>query len=346
MKAIVYEEFNTRPTLQTVPDPTPAPHGAVLRIEASGVCRSDYHGWGGEDETITLPHVPGHEMAGVIEAVGDQVRHWKVGDRVTVPFNGGCGSCPQCHSGNQQVCDDQFQPGFTSWGSFAQYCAIGQADLNLVALPEAMDFATAASLGCRFVTSWRAVVDQSGLRPGDWLAVHGSGGIGLSAIMIGRAMGARIVAIDVAEDSLALARALGAEATVDARAGHVPEAVHEITGGGAHVSLDALGIPETCTNSVRSLRKRGRHVQIGWMLGDAATPPVPMDLVMGRELEIVGSHGIQAHRYPEMMQMIAQGVLAPEKLIHDTITLEQSIDALAEFEALSHAGMTVITDFS
>lgn len=346
MKAVVYEAFAQSPTIQTLPDPTPAPDGVVIKVMGSGVCRSDYHGWGGHDPVIQLPHVPGHELAGIIESIGRDVTKWHVGDRVTVPFVGGCGACRECHTGNQQVCDNQFQPGFTHWGSFAQYVSIHHADLNLVALPEGIDFATAASLGCRFVTAYRGVVDQGRIKPGQWLAVHGCGGVGLSAIMIAHSMGARIVAIDVADQSLALAAALGAEHALKA-AGDVDivAALRDLTGGGAHVSIDALGIPETCTNSVKSLRKRGRHIQLGWMLGDQASPPIPMDMVMGHELEIFGSHGMQAHRYPEMIDLIETGRLAPQKLIYETISLKQSIDALANFDGHRRAGISVITDF-
>ena len=343
MKAIVYEAFGERPALRGVPDPSPDPDGVVVRVMASGVCRSDVHAWGGHDPTVTVPHVPGHELAGVVEEAGRDVRRWKAGDRVTVPFVGGCGQCPECRSGNQQVCDDQFQPGFTHWGSFAQYVAIGRADLNLVALPDEMDFATAASLGCRFVTAWRGVVDRGRVRPGQWLAVHGCGGVGLSCLMIARAMGARVVAVDVADDALALARALGADVCLKGGPDAVG-AVRDATGGGAHLSVDALGIPETCANSVRSLRKRGRHVQLGWMLGADSAPPVPMDLVMGHELEIVGSHGMQAHRYPEMMALIAAGRLAPGRLIGERIALARAGDALAEFDRRAGAGITVIDD--
>jgi alcohol dehydrogenase len=138
MKAVLFEKFQSAPKLVTVDDPTPEPHGVVLRVAATGVCRSDWHGWMGHDSDIDLPHVPGHELAGVVEAVGNDVTKWKVGDRVTVPFICGCGSCSECHSGNQQVCLQQEQPGFTHWGSFAEYVGIHQADLNLVALPRAL----------------------------------------------------------------------------------------------------------------------------------------------------------------------------------------------------------------
>lgn len=346
MKAVLFEAFNQRPKLVNLPDPSPEPHGVVLKVQATGVCRSDWHGWVGHDTDITLPHVPGHELAGVVEAVGKDVTRWKTGDRVTVPFVGGCGACPECHAGHQQVCHHQFQPGFTHWGSFAEYVSLHQADLNLVALPESIEFATAASLGCRFVTSFRAVVDQGKVVAGQWVAVHGCGGVGLSAIMIANALGANVVAVDIAEDKLALAKSLGAAVTINARSvAGVPEAVMEVTGGGAHVSLDALGHPETCCNSILSLRRRGKHVQVGLMLGDHSTPAVPMSRIIAHELEILGSHGMQAHRYDVMMAMILSGKLKPELLVGQEISLEESIDALMTMDRFPGTGTTVVTRF-
>ncbi len=346
MKAVMFEAFNARPKLVTLPDPRPESHGVVLKVEATGVCRSDWHGWVGHDSDIVLPHVPGHELAGVIVAIGKDVTKWRVGDRVTVPFVGGCGSCPECHAGHQQVCHDQFQPGFTHWGSFAEYVSIYKADLNLVTLPESVDFATAASLGCRFVTSFRAVVDQGKVSAGQWVAVHGCGGVGLAAIMIANALGAHVVAVDIAEDKLALARTLGAAATINARSvANVVEAVREVTAGGAHVSLDALGHPETCFNSVLNLRRRGKHVQVGLMLGDHSTPAVPMSRIVAHELEILGSHGMQAHRYDAMMPMILSGKLKPELLVGKEISLEESIDALISMDRFQGTGTTVVTRF-
>lgn len=346
MKAVVYEQFSTPPSIQQVPDPAPAPHGVVVKVMANGVCRSDWHGWMGHDPDIRLPHVPGHELSGVVEAVGKDVTKWRIGDRVTVPFVGGCGTCPECHTGNHQVCDAQFQPGFTHWGSFAEYVGIHYADVNLVALPDTLTFDTAASLGCRFVTSFRAVVDQGRVSAGQWVAVHGCGGVGLSAIMIASAAGANVVAVDISEQALALARQLGAVATVNAnQVADVVEAVVEITQGGAHVSLDALGHPTTCFNSISNLRKRGKHVQVGLMLADHSTPAVPMSKVIANELEILGSHGMQAHRYGAMLAMIQSGKLAPEKLIGRRITLEESVQALVNMDKFEGAGVTVVTKF-
>ncbi len=344
MHAVHYEGFKVHPTIKNVPDPVPSPGGVVVKVEATGLCRSDWHGWMGHDPDIKLPHVPGHELAGTITEVGREVRNWKPGDRVTVPFVAGCGHCHECHTGNHQVCENQFQPGFTAWGSFAEFVALEYADTNLVRLPDSMDFATAAALGCRFVTSFSAVIDKGRVSPGEWVAVHGCGGVGLSAIMIAAAMGANVVAVDLAEEKLALAKSLGATATIKASGGtKVPQAIREVTGGGAHLSIDALGHSTTALNSVRCLRRRGRHVQVGLMLGEHARAPMPMDRVVAWELEIKGSHGMQAHRYPEMLRMIESGKLQPQKLIGKHISLAEAPAALTAMDRFEGAGMTIIS---
>lgn len=345
MRAAIYEDFGKPITIETVPDPHPSAAGVVVRVAATGICRSDWHGWMGHDADIKPPHVPGHELAGVIEAVGPKVARWSVGDRVTVPFVCACGGCPQCHSGNQQVCDHQTQPGFTHWGSFAEFVALDFADVNLVALPPDLDFVTAASLGCRFVTSFRAVVDQGRVSAGQWVAVFGCGGVGLSAIMIAAALGANVVAVDIAEEKLAKAHEAGAAIAINAlNAPSVVEAVRDASGGGAHVTIDALGSPRTCYDAVASLRKRGRHIQVGLLVDDHRDTALPMDKVVANELEVVGSHGIQAFRYGAVFEMIARGKLDPAALIGQTVSLGTGIKVLEEMDHFKALGITVIDE--
>lgn len=340
MRAVVFERYEESAEVREVADPVPAEHGVVVRVEATGLCRSDWHGWMGHDPDITLPHVPGHELAGTVEAVGARVTGWRAGDRVTVPFVCACGTCPSCAAGDQQVCERQTQPGFTHWGSFAQYVALDHAEVNLVAVPDELSFATAASLGCRFATAFRAVVAQGRVAAGEWVAVHGCGGVGLSAVMIAAASGARVVAVDLSPQALDLARKFGAVEVVDAsRAGDTAAAVRELTGGGAHLSLDALGSPVTCAASVNGLRRRGRHVQVGLLPED---PAVPMARVIGLELELLGSHGMQAHAYPRMLELVRAGVLRPDLLVTSTIPLDAVPAALAAMGTAPGAGVTVI----
>lgn len=344
MKAISYSAYGRTPALADVPEPVCARDGAVIAVRATGVCRSDWHAWKGHDP-VPLPQIPGHELAGTIAEVGPDVQNWRVGDRVTVPFVNGCGVCDLCLSGDAQVCPDQTQPGFTGPGSFAERVAISAADVNLVAVPDSINFVTAASLGCRFATAFRAITAHGRLGAGDWLAVHGCGGVGLSAVMIGKALGARVIAVDIAEPALARARELGAEHVVNA--GQDPDtaaAIRDLTGGGAHVSIDALGTPVTAVASVSCLRRRGRHVQVGLLLGGAATPPLPMDRVIAHELEIYGSHGMAAHEYPAMLALVGDGTLRPDRLVGDVLTLEQAGVALAAMDRpATSPGMTVIS---
>jgi alcohol dehydrogenase len=352
VRALVVEEFGGPLTVRSVPDPAPAPDGVVVRVGASGICRSDWHAWSGHDPDVVLPHVPGHELAGTVAAVGSLVRGWSVGDRVTVPFVCACGSCGPCREGAGQVCLRQTQPGFTHWGSLAELVALDAADVNLVALPDDLPFATAAGLGCRFATAFRAVTGVAGVRPGEWVAVHGCGGVGLSAVQVAVAAGARVVAVDVAPGALALARRMGAEHTVEAGAVEdgavedgvdVPATVAELTGGGAHVSLDAVGSPVTCTDSIRSLRPRGRHVQVGLLPPVLGRPEVPMELVIARELAVLGSHGMAAADYPAMLSLIAAGRLRPELLVTRELSLDEAGPALAAVGR--EPGIAVVTRF-
>jgi alcohol dehydrogenase len=244
------------------------------------------------------------------------------------------------------VCPDQFQPGFTAWGSFAEQVAIDYADVNLVGLPDNVDFVTAASLGCRFGTAFRAVVDQGQVTAGDWVAVHGCGGVGASALMIAAAIGARPIAVDIREEALALAREVGAAWTLHAEEeGAVAERIRQKTSGGAHVSLDALGSAETCANSVSCLRPRGRHVQVGLMVGADREANLPLDRVVADELELRGTHGVQAHRYPALLELVRSETLTPQQLVRRTLTLDQAGAALMQLGSEPGPGIQVIDTF-
>jgi alcohol dehydrogenase len=328
--------------VEAVPDPELPADGVVVAVQATGVCRSDWHGWMGHDPAISLPHVSGHELAGVVAAVGPEASRFDLGDRVTVPFCCGCGRCEPCRHGWTQICDADFQPGFTAWGSFAELVALPRADLNLVRLPESLGFVEAASLGCRFMTAFAALTEHGRVAAGDWVAVHGCGGVGLSAVMIASALGAAVVAVDVDPETLALARSLGAAASIDARGGDTAAAVVEATGGGAHVSLDALGSAATCRASILGLRKRGRHVQVGLLLEDDRETAIPMDRVIAYELELRGVHGMAVRRYDALLRLIASGAVEPGRLIGRTIGLEDAGAELAAMGAFAQRGVTVI----
>ena len=341
MRAVVIDAVRSRPEVREVPRPTAPEGGVVVRVAATGLCRSDWHAWAGHDD-LAFPHVPGHELAGTVAEVGPGVTRWQLGDRVTVPFVCGCGRCEWCLSGNAQVCPDQQQPGFTHWGSFAELVALHAADSNLVALPDEIDFATAAGLGCRFATAYRALVGRSRVVEGEWVTVIGAGGVGLSAVMIARAVGARVVAVDRNPEALAVADGLGAEHTLLADGIDVPAAVADLTGGGSHVAVDAVGSEQTCADAVLCLRRRGRLAQVGLLPPVEGDPRVPMARVIAWELDLLGSHGMAAADYPPMMELISSGGLQPQRLVERTIGLEEAAAMLPDFDRATVAGITII----
>jgi len=346
MRAALYDSFRGPIRVENVDELACPSDGAIVTVKANGVCRSDWHGWVGHDADIRLPHVPGHECTGEIIEVGRDVRRWRAGDRVALPFAGGCGQCGQCRTGATHICDDHVQPGFTYWGAFAERVVAYHADVNLVRLPDAVEFVEGAALGCRFMTAYRGIVGVGGVRAGDWVAIHGLGGVGLSAVMIAAAAGARVIGVDVERSALQSAMDLGAEHVLNASAvDDVPGAIADLTKGGVQVSVDALGHAETLWNSIACLAKRGTHVQIGLMADGGQAAAVPMGLVVGRELRIVGSHGMPNGDYAPMLGLIEAGILNPAQLVRATVDLQGGIDTLVAMSDGSPPGIVVIDRF-
>ncbi|VXC12886.1 alcohol dehydrogenase catalytic domain-containing protein [Frigoribacterium sp. 9N] len=340
MRAVQYDQFGSIPTIVDLPAPVPPAHGVVVRVAATGVCRSDWHAWKGHDDSVRLPHVPGHEFAGVVTAVGADVSQVAVGTRVTAPFVFACGTCDECRAGATQVCSRQQQPGFTLPGSYAESLVVPHADVNVIALPDEVGFVEAAALGCRFGTAYHALHARARVRAGEWVAVFGCGGVGLSAVAVAVAAGARVVASDISPAALQRAAELGAETVpMDDLA---VDRVRALTGGGADVALDAFGSRVTSVASVASLRPRGRHVQVGLLLDDDAAPVIPMGRVIADELELLGSHGISVGEYAAMLDDVVAGRLRPQESIGRIIAFDDLPDAVAAMDRpATTAGMTV-----
>ncbi len=328
--------------MSTVAEPELPPHGAIVEVLATGVCRSDWHAWVGHDNTVSFPHVPGHEFAGVVRAVGANVLGFKGGERVTAPFCCGCGTCDECQAGHQNLCHHEYQPGFDGWGSFADLVMVPWADVNLVRLPDSLGFDLAASLGCRFTTSYAGLTAHAKVQPGENVVVYGCGGVGLSAVTVAAHMGARVIAVDIDPGKLELARELGAADTINAKEHDPVATTRDLTDGGANISVDALGSAATAAQGVRSLRKRGRHLQLGLLLGHDMTPKVPLEIVIRHELKILGSHGMQARRYPEMLAFVATSGLPLEKLIGERRPLEDAGAVLASMGSFAPVGVTLL----
>ena len=339
MKAIYFTEFKGPLSVVDIPIPKATNDGVVIKVEATGLCRSDWHAWMGHDSDIVLPHVPGHEFAGVISSIGSLVSKFAAGDRVTVPFVCGCGKCEYCLRGDAQVCPTQTQPGFTGFGSFAEYVAIDNADFNLINIPSEVSFATAAALGCRFATAYRGLIKRAKLKAGEKVVIYGCGGVGLSAVMIAKAQGAIVYAIDISDGALEVAASLGAQ-TINS---HTTDPVAFLQNlGGADVAVDALGSEATAGASVLSLARGGRHLQLGLLLTPNGLTAMPMARVIAWEINLLGSHGLAARDYPEMLALVASGALDPSLLVKREVSLEEGAIALAELDSQGPAGITII----
>ena len=344
MRAAIIREYRADLSLETVADPVCEADGVVLRVLACGICRSDWHGWVGEHPKVKPGDIPGHEYCGEVVEAGP-LAQWRVGDRVIAPFILSCGACHECRSGHSTTCRVPRVPGFGEPGAYAEYVSAPHAH-NLARLPDSLTPALAAGLGCRVTTAFHALTGRAACQAGEWLAVHGTGGIGLSVLLIGRALGARVVVVDVVPERLAHALSLGAEVAIDARGGAVAARIIEATGGGAHVSVEALGIEVTTNGSLECLRPMGRHVQVGLPTGHTAKMQINMNAVYMKQLAVFGTRGMPSWRYPSLLDLIERGAVDVRPIVARQVALSGASAELRAFDGPMAPGVAVITDFA
>lgn len=347
MKAAVLEAIRRPLVVEDVPDPKCPVDGVIVKTAAEGICRCDWHIWSGDWSwvglTPPLPHVMGHEFCGVVEEAGKNVKNFRKGDRVLVPFSQGDGTCHYCRTGRSHICTSPSIPGVTYWGGYAEHVAIPVADVNLVSMPDSVSDLTGASMGCRFMTAYHGIVDRAKVRPGEWVVVHGCGGAGLAATQISAALGASVVAVDPDNRKLEMAKTVGAMHTVNPAKLDVLAAISELTHGGAHVAVDALGIAATSRNAIMSLRKQGRALQLGFTGQDEKGEiAMPIDMIVLMELQLIGTLGMPASGYPGMLQMVQAGKLNPQVLVTNTVKLDDATQTLEDMTNFRNLGVTVI----
>jgi alcohol dehydrogenase len=353
MRAAVLEDHGEPLAIEDVDAPEPAPHGVVVETEACGICRSDWHVWQGDWDWLGIDadagQILGHEPAGHVVAVGDEVETVREGDHVAIPFNLGDGQCPECRTGHSNTCENGMPLGFIeqAQGAFAEQVHVPFADHNAVELPAGVTSVDMAGLGCRFMTSFHGLAHRADVNAGDWVAVHGCGGVGLSAVHIADALGANVIAVDLKDDKLAQAAELGAVETVNAaETERVPKAIKGLTDGGAAVSVDALGIAETSRNSVQSLGNRGQHLQIGLTTeAEKGSVSLPTDAMVMQEIEFLGSYGMPVSSYDEIFRMVATGKIDPSAVVSETVGLEDVSDRLAAMTDFETDGIPVVDSF-
>ena len=326
MHALVLERFGGPFVAKEVPTPVIGPHEALVRVRNVGVCGTDVKIRANRMGLGVIPLIMGHEIAGEVAEVGAAVRGFAPGDRVVVNFYLTCGRCAFCRAGRDTLCPEVRQHGFSIDGGFAQY--VKTPGVNLCRVPDHVSLEGACILGDAVATSYHAITKRAQVRPGTTVALVGVGGVGLHALQMARLAGAWVVAIDVSEARLELARSLGADAVVDARRGPFHDAVRKLTDGqGVDVVLEFVSNETTLTSSYQSLRRAGRLVFVGYT-PQLPLPVMPHELVRN-EIEIVGSRANTKQELQETMDLVARGRVKP--IVDRVIPLAEIESA---FEAL------------
>ena len=320
----------------TTPDPTPAPDEVVIEMRAAGLCGSDLEWYRAPPPHGGLNVIPGHEPCGVVVAVGTAVSGWDVGARVVVNHHYGCGRCMHCLEGSPKYClGTHGTYGFTDDGADAEYMKAKAS--ALITLPESLSFEDGAAIACGVGTAFTALrrLEISG---GDTLAIFGQGPVGLSATLLGRAMGAHVIAFEMVDERLALAAAAGAHHTVDTRTQNPAEAIAELTTHGVDAALDCSGSSAGRKGAVQATRVRGRVCFVG------VGPPTEFDVsedIIGKELTCHGSWTFTSAGLIHCIEFVTRNAVTLSSLITHRSSIQDAPQAFATFDS-QHTGKCLL----
>jgi len=271
MKAAIVRQFGKPLVIQDVPVPQPGPGEVLVKVKACGVCHTDLHAASGDWPVKPVPpFIPGHEVAGIVAALGAGVKNLKVGDAVGVAWlHDACMSCEYCETGWETLCEHQHNTGYSVNGGFAEYVIASAA--FTAKLPANVDFAAIAPILCAGVTTYKGLKETEA-RPGEWVVISGVGGLGHVAIQYAKAMGLKVAAVDIAEDKLKLAREAGADLAVNALADGAVDKVLAASGGGAHGVLVTAVSTAAFAQALKMVRRKGTVSLVGLPPGEFPTP--------------------------------------------------------------------------
>ena len=324
MKAAVFYAAHEPLRLEDRPTPVPGPGEVLVKVAGCGVCHTDLHYLDHGTPTFKKPPmILGHEIAGTIAALGAGVVAFKEADRVLLPAVLACGHCVYCREGRENICENGLMLGNHIDGGFAEFVAVPAKDV--LRLPDDVPLVEGSIIADAITTPYHAVVRRGRVTPGDWVVVFGCGGVGLSLVQIAAGVGARVVAVDVRDDKLEIARRFGATATINfASNPKLDRAVRQITGGGgADMAFEAVGKAATQEAALNCLRTGGRLVLVGY---SPETMALNAGRVMFRDLEVVGSLGCRPVDYPRAIEMVRQGRVR----LADMVTHRFALDRIGE----------------
>lgn len=338
MKAAIFKEPHAPLSVEDVPPPAIQPDEVLVKVAACGVCHTDLHYIDHGVPTFKPPPIIlGHECSGVIAEVGAEVEQWRPGDRVLLPAVLSCGSCRMCRLGRENICERMAMFGNHRDGAYAEYVAAPAKDI--FRLPENVPLAESSIIADALSTPYHAVKNRARVQPGDRVVVFGCGGVGINVVQMAVAAGAQVVAVDVKDEKLELARQLGAWATINPQTVDVKKEVRRLFDGGADIAIEAIGHPATIEQAFDCARTGGRLCVVGYT---DQTAGLNAARLMFREMEIVGSLGCRPVDYPAVIQLVAQGRIRVEPVVTHRFPLaeiNQALDVLRRGEGLR----TIIT---
>ena len=320
MKAAVYHGNGSRLVIEDMPIPTLRDGEVLLRVAACGLCHTDLHYLDHGVPTFRKPPIIlGHEAAGVVDRLGPGVSGIAPGDRMLAPSVWACGRCRYCRAGRENLCAELVMPGNHVHGGFAEFLAVPAKEL--VSVPPELPLERACVIADAVSTPYHAVKQRGQVRAGDTVAVVGCGGVGLNVVQCAVLAGATVIAVDLNDARLALAKRMGARHTINPTATErVDKEVRKLTDGGVDVAFEVVGNPKTIDLAFNLLRKGGRLVVIGF---SHEAVPINAAKLMFYELELVGSLGCGGGLYPEIVALVASGRIDLEPIVSGTFPLDR-----------------------
>jgi 2-desacetyl-2-hydroxyethyl bacteriochlorophyllide A dehydrogenase len=341
MKAVRLVEIGQPLELHDIPIPDVGPQDVLVKVKAAGICHSDAHYRAGVSPVRPLPMTLGHEVAGIVEEIGETVAGTQPGDRVCLHYMVTCGHCEYCHMGSEQFCTSGSMIGKYRPGGYAEYISLPVR--NVFKLPEEIPFEQAAIMMCSSSTSFHAL-RKARIKAGETVAVFGVGGLGKSAVQLAYAMGAlQVFGVDLNPDKLALAEEYGAIPINASQVDAVKEIKRLTNGRGVNVALELIGLPVTMRQAIECVGVFGRIALVG--LSDKTVEVNPYVELLGKEAEIIGVADHLASEIPTLIKFVRSGKLDLSRVISHTIPLEADVinEALDQLDAYRHTGRVVIT---
>ncbi|MFQ6046689.1 MAG: zinc-binding dehydrogenase [Gemmatimonadales bacterium] len=320
MKAAVFRRANEPLAVEEIAAPSPGPGEVLVRVAGCGMCHTDLHYIDHGVKTFKEPPIVlGHEAAGTVASFGDGVARFSEGDRVLIPAVLSCGRCGYCRQGRENLCDRLVMLGNNVDGAYAEYVVAPAAEL--VPVPAGLRLEQACIIADAISTPYHAVKRRGRVQPGDQVAVMGCGGVGLNVVQCARVAGGRVIAIDVNEERLEVARLLGADTALNPREfDRLDKEVRRLTGGGVDVAFEAIGTPDTIRAAFGLLRRGGRLCVIGYSYEDVELSAAK---IMYYELEVVGSLGCGGGEYREIIGLVEAGRLQLDPIVSGTLPLDE-----------------------